>query len=65
MLLYVIICYAKYDTIISVCLFVSSVKCSLITVNLNKVMFRNPQKKCGMLDDGKTSNFEYNTVVTR
>jgi len=47
------------------CMFVISVKCPLIIVNLNKVMIRNPTKKYEMLDNGKTSNFEYNTVVTR
>jgi len=26
---------------------------------------KEPTTKCGMLDNGKTSNFEYNTVVTR
>jgi len=56
-MLYIIICYARKD-IITVCLFVSSVKCSLIIENLSKVMIRNPQKsvRCWMMEKQVTSN---------
>jgi hypothetical protein len=46
-LLCVIICYTRWDIIIIVSLFVSSVKCPLIIVNLNEVMIRNPQQSVG------------------
>jgi hypothetical protein len=41
-----------------VCLFVSSVKCPLIIVNLNKVMIRNPQQSvgCWLMEKQVTSN---------
>jgi hypothetical protein len=45
--------------------FGSSVKCPLIIVNSKQGNDKEPTTKCGMLDNGKTSNFKYNTVVTR